>query len=122
MAEWINDCQLRREILWLGEDLVITIQNVHGHIGAISVAQPYLKDRQVHVTLNTWNQLGHKDDVVACMYAKAIAIKIQRVVTCICGIHIDDITERQIETMMSWVENDISCLLKELNYSLGMLE
>lgn len=38
MAEWINDYQLRREILWLGEDLVVTIQNVHGHIGAISVA------------------------------------------------------------------------------------
>lgn len=32
-----------------------------------------------------------------------------------------DITERQIEMMMSWVENDILCFLKELNYSLETL-
>lgn len=100
--------KLKRTMEWLGDDLVICVQNENGHIGAVVIGQPYQRDKETHVTLTTFNRIAHKDDEVARMYVKAAVIKYGCVVTCICGIHLDDITTIEMAKIMETVKVDIS--------------
>lgn len=97
---------------WMGKDLVIHVQNENGHIGSVVIGQPYLKGGETHVTMNIWNQVGHKDDHVAAMYVKAAVLKFQCVVTCICGIHLEDICTEEMNKIMKKVQEDINDMLK----------
>lgn len=101
---------MKRTIEWMGKDLVIHVYNENGHIGSVVTGEPYIKENQTHVTFNTWNQLGHKDDIVATMYVKAAVMKYHCVVSCICGIHLDHITPLEMQTLFNWVKEDIKTL------------
>lgn len=107
--------KIKRTMHWMGNDLVICIQNENAHIGTTVIGQPYQKNHQTHVTMSTWNQLSHKDDAVAQLYVQQASLKLQSVVCCICGIHLDDITPEEMKAVMDWVENDLSLMDEELS-------
>lgn len=99
--------QLNRQMFQMGKDLVICIQNENGHIGSIVTGEPYYKHNQLHITYNTWNRLSHKDDCVARLYVEQAVKKYHCVVTCVCGIHLDHISSKEIEAIMDWVKQDL---------------
>lgn len=110
----MRDIQIKREIHYLGQDLLISIIGGYAHIGSCVNAQAYLKNEEWHVTLNTWNRLSHKDDKIAQMYATAACLSTHNVVSCVCGIHYDDISKEEIQSIIDWCKNDIKEMEKEL--------
>jgi len=106
----MRNIEIKRTMQWLGKDLLLTVQNENGHIGTVVIGQPYTKNNKVHVTYSTWNRLGHKDDVIAELYVREAVLKYQCVVTCVCGIHLDDIHEAELTAIFEWVKKDIAQL------------
>lgn len=106
---------IKRTIHPMGEDHVILITGGDAHIGSHVTAIPYQKDGKWQVTLQTWNQLSHKDDEIAKRYASAFSLMSHHVTVCICGIHFDDITKDAITEVIAWCEQDIEQMRKEWN-------
>lgn len=109
---------IKREVIKMGNDYVILIQNENGHIGSVVTAYPCIRNGHETCSYNVINTLGHKDDEVAIRYASRICKKTRQVVTCICGIHYDDITKNQIQEVLNYIENDIDELEIEVSHNL----
>lgn len=105
---------LTRQMIYMGEDIVICVHGGISHIGGHVTAIPYQKKNEWHVTLNTFNLVSHKDDEIARLYAKALCEHTHHTVTCVCGIHYDEITGDQIKEIFSWVKQDIEEMIKEV--------
>ena len=90
----------------MGDDIVILLTGGVSHIGTHVTAIPYEKDGSWHVTLQTWNMISHRDDILAIPYARELALLTHHTVVCVCGVHLDDITREEIEYISSWCEKD----------------
>ena len=67
----------------------------------------------IGVTSSVLTGIGHKDDVVAKIFAETVAKKMNCTVVCACGIHMDHIEAAQIEIVK---EKSKSLLEKVLVY------
>lgn len=117
----MRDITLKRTLLYMGEDILITLYGGAAHIGSHVTALPYERDGSWHVTLQTWNKLAHKDDVLAAMYAKEMALLSHHTVVCICGVHFDAITVQEIDAVKAWCKQDIEAMRKEYRKHEGSL-
>ena len=99
---------------YLGSDLVIFIYNDNAHIGAVAVAEYDHDSGRTSTSLIT--RRGHKDDVVAQRVAYLVAKSTKRPACVIAGIHVDDITEAEINEIIANVDHLSDELIKrELN-------
>ena len=92
------------EVKIIGDDLMISVWGgTKPHIGSISVSvpRPGLQDNTtMSATSSIINLIGHKDEVVARKFSEQLAAKFNRNAIATAGIHIDDITENQINIIM----------------------
>ena len=92
------------EVKIIGDDLMISVWGgTKPHIGSISVSvpRPGLKDGiSMSSTSSVINLIGHKDEVVARKFSEQLAAKFNRNAIATAGVHIDDITENQINIIM----------------------
>ena len=88
----------------IGDDLIISVWGgSKPHIGSISVSvpSPSLKDsKNISSTSSVINLIGHKDEVVARKFSEMMASKFNRNAIATAGIHIENITENQINMIM----------------------
>ena len=88
----------------IGDDLIISVWGgTKPHIGSISVSvpRPGLKNpTTTSSTSSVINLIGHKDEVVARKFSEQLAEKFKRNAIATAGIHIDDITENQMDIIM----------------------
>ena len=84
----------------VGDDLLIL---VHGgdkeHIGSVVMSVPRLSitgDGSTSCTSSVLNLLGHKDEELLRPICEYYCKKENKVVTCIGGFHVDDMTQEQI--------------------------
>ena len=92
------------EVKIIGDDLMISVWGgTKPHIGSISVSvpRPGLQDNTtMSATSSIINLIGHKDEVVARKFSEQLAAKFNRNAIATAGVHIDDITENQINIIM----------------------
>jgi len=91
------------DIIKLGEDYNISLYGGDkAHIGSVVLAIPResLTGQGISVTSSVLNCMGHKDEVLAKMFAEKTAISKQAKVVCACGVHIDDINEEQLQNII----------------------
>jgi hypothetical protein len=82
----------------LGDDLIVTIYNENAHLGAVAVGEYDPKTERASVSVIT--RLGHKDDAIAQQAAHSISKATKRPVCVIAGIHLDNITQEEIDRIL----------------------
>lgn len=86
----------------MGRDVCLALSGGQkAHIGCtvLAVPRPSLTGQGRSATVSVLNRTGHKDDVVAAEVAKAVAARRDCVVSCTCGIHIDNASPQLIEAI-----------------------
>jgi len=83
----------------LGDDFVVSIYNANAHIGAVAVGEYDHGEKRASTSVITRH--GHKDDAIALKAAYLISRKTQRPSCVIVGIHLDDITEEEIQELLA---------------------
>ena len=89
----------------IGDDLVVFIHNENAHIGAVAVGE--YDHKQARASTSVITRLGHKDDAIAQKAAYLITKHTKRPSCVIAGVHLDNITEEEIEKLLEVAD---SCL------------
>lgn len=95
-----NGLPVYAQLVQMGKDCTICVWGGDTpHVGSVvmSTARPSLTGNGVGVTSSVLNGIGHKDEYVAREFAEAAAEKFVCTAVCSCGIHIDDITQNQLQ-------------------------
>ena len=95
--------EIHAELSEIGEDLLVIVWGgTRPHIGAIGFAEPRpsLKDPgQISATSSVISFAGHKEDDIAKAMADAISRSYQKKTVVTAGLHWDDLTEGDIQTV-----------------------
>ena len=95
-----NGLPVFAQLVQMGKDCTICVWGGDTpHVGSVvmSTARPSLTGNGVGVTSSVLNGIGHKDEYVARKFAEAAAEKFVCTAVCSCGIHIDGITQAQLQ-------------------------
>ncbi|WP_434510820.1 hypothetical protein [Desulfitobacterium sp. AusDCA] len=103
----------------MGNDLCVIISGGEvPHLGAVSVSQvrKSLSDSQkISSSTSIITLLGHKEDALAKEVSESLASQLNKNIVCCCGIHLDNATSTEIETVIIIVKKLICRLRDELN-------
>jgi hypothetical protein len=83
---------------YMGSYPVICIYNENAHIGAVALGE--YDDKEKRASTSVITRLGHKDDAVAQKVAHSISRSTRKAVCVIAGIHIDNVTEGEINKIL----------------------
>jgi len=93
------------EVNRIGNDLLVSVWGgTRPHIGSVSVSvpRPGLTDPgDTSSTSSIINLTGHKDEIVARLFSEKMAAAFNTNCIATAGIHIDRITEKEIDTLMN---------------------
>ena len=101
-------CIISIDVIRMGTDITLCIHGGKAHVGTS------LSGNGVSSTVSCLNRIGHLDDAFASVLAKAISSRLNCVVVCSCGIHINNATEAQIESLLHSVSDIVEVVLSHL--------
>ena len=94
----------------LGDSMVILVFNENAHIGAVAVGEYDYKSKRTSTSVIT--RPGHKDDTIAQEAAYLISKHTQGPSCVIVGIHLDNITDGEINSLLRNAELLVNDFLK----------
>ncbi len=98
MTKGEDRTRLSISIKSLGDDLVVFIYNENPHIGAVAVGEYNRAGGRTSTSVIT--RLGHKDDAIAQKAAYLISKHTKRPSCVIAGVHLDNISENEIQQFL----------------------
>jgi hypothetical protein len=100
------------------EGLVFTIfGGEKSHIGTVVMTLPrpsHLNQNKISTTSSILNNIGHKDDVIARDASEKMAKKFEIPTVVVAGIHIDDASKEDIDTLMKNANKITEKMIKKL--------
>lgn len=105
------------DIVPMGKDYTLAVYGGEcPHVGSVvmAIARPSLTGEGVSATSSVLNNVGHKDEVIARMFAEAVAKEKGCTAVCACGIHVDAITLEQLELVQQASERLLERVLHSL--------
>ncbi|NTW72017.1 MAG: hypothetical protein HGA49_07245 [Eubacteriaceae bacterium] len=104
------------KVIPLGDDLCVIISGgTRPHIGCVtsSVPRPSLSDpEQISATTSVLNLVGHKDDDAARYVSHALSACLNKNVSVVCGVHVDNITSEEIEDVQNLLKDAVFKIIK----------
>jgi hypothetical protein len=111
--------KINAKFFLVGEDLCVIISGGdRPHIGCVvlSIPRPSLSDiSRTSATTSILNLIGHKDDEAAKYVAQTLSSRLNKNVVVTCGIHVDNITDEEIDSIMSLLKKLTDLLVERLN-------
>jgi gallate decarboxylase subunit D len=102
----------------MGEDLCVTLTGgTRKHIGAVSVSQPRYSLAcvgKISSTTSVITLLGHKEDDLAKYVGGRMSYELNSVVCVACGIHIENISEQEMQTILENVKNMTQAIINKI--------
>ncbi len=92
---------------YMGSYPIICIYNENAHIGAVALGE--YDDKRKRASTSVITRLGHKDDAVAQKAAHSVSKSTRKAVCVIAGIHVDNVTEVEINRILE----NVSSLIDE---------
>jgi gallate decarboxylase subunit D len=92
-----------------GTGLIVKIFNENVHLGAVAVGEYDETQQRASVSVHT--RLGHKDDALAQKAAYDISKTLRLPVCVIAGVHLDDITTKEIDQILVNTQAAVRALL-----------
>jgi gallate decarboxylase subunit D len=96
----------------MGNDLLLRIFNEYAHIGAVAVGEYDFKNERASVSVIT--RLGHKEDAIAQRAAYLISKSTKKTVCVAAGVHLDNIGQTEILTLMENAMGTVEDFLKQI--------
>lgn len=122
---------LRATLYLLRNDVLVIISGIEDHLGSLSLAQPYQAPLNPHIkpanedhssherissSVSTLTQYHHRDDQLLSEFSRSLSQKLNRVVAVVGGIHVPNISKKDIELlskMMKELEDKILLKIKK---------
>ncbi|WP_411170101.1 hypothetical protein ACH36K_06310 [Clostridium sp. MB05] len=102
----------------MGNDLNISIYGGDTpHIGAVALGIPresLLDKNKISSSVSILTITGHKEDIIVQNVAKKISSTLNSTVVISCGIHIDNITFDEIESLNSIIDELVNELIQNI--------
>ena len=95
----------------MGGDIIAFIYNENAHIGAVAVGEYDHMENRTSTSVIT--RLGHKDDAIARDAAYLISKHTKKPSCVIVGIHLDDITEEEIQRFLENADSLVNDFLRD---------
>lgn len=110
--------KINMKAIEIGEDLCVIISGGDSpHIGCVtlSVPRPSLSDKNINsATTSILNLTGHKDDEAARYVSHTLSSRLNKNVVITCGIHVDNITNEEINITIGLLKELTDALIKKL--------
>lgn len=111
--------QVTAVVVKVGEDLLVILEGPGSHIGAVSLAEPYIRTNgQTSASVSTLSQHGHRDDATTETFSRVISKETNKTVAVTGGMHIDNITLAQIKDILTTVEDLAKEVAREVRKTL----
>jgi hypothetical protein len=115
--------EVSAKVFELGPDcLVILWGGTRPHIGAVGMAQvrPSLRDPNKRAASSSvFTFVGHKEDMVAKTMSEELAKRLGRNTVVAAGIHWDDLTDSEIETIRKMCQSILEEVAEKFNTVFG---
>jgi len=98
---------------YIGSNLVVYIYNKNAHLGAVAVGEYDHDEGRASSSVITLR--GHRDDEIAKKQAHIIARHTRKPVCVIAGIHLDDITQNEINEILREVDKMVSEFINRIS-------
>jgi hypothetical protein len=96
VSNGVGRTRVRAELYRIGEDLLVIIVGEGAHIGAVSMAEALPGEEVGSATVTA---RGHKEAELTGFVSQAVCSGTGRRTVALAGIHLDDITQAEIETI-----------------------